>query len=223
MKLALALALCLAACGSAQTTAPAKPDVQADVRAAEDAERARRHDIARAKYEQAVADARDPQSAGFANFRFGETLATWGEYAEALRHLERATAATPGEASAWYDLGIVRAHEGAAGAVAALERAKSLAPTDWRPRVALGALHWKLAAHCYRGADRADRAEPASDACAPEVAAASAEYRGLLALDLPERLRAKVEWALGELAKPRADVRPALPSDVEPPAPAPSP
>ena len=35
-----------------------------------------------------------------------------------------------------------------------------------------------------------------------DKASATREYRAMLALDLPERLRAKVEWALTELAKP---------------------
>src|SRR6185503_8648396 len=59
------------------------------------------------------------------------------------------------------------------------QRAEQLAPRDTRPRTALAALYWK----------RGDRA------------AAAREYRGLLELDLPDRLRAKVEWALAELAK----------------------
>jgi len=67
-----------------------------------------------------------------------------------------------------------------AGAIVALEHARSLAPRDFRPRVALAALRWKTG-------DRPG---------------AVTEYRGLLELDLPERLRGKVQWALGELAKP---------------------
>jgi len=192
----------LAACGGAQH--PPAPDVRAEVRAAETAERARQHDVARKNYEQAIADARDPASLGFARNRFGETLATWGEYDEAQRQLEGAVAATPDEPSAWYDLGIVREHGGdSRGALEALARAKALVPTDWRPRVALAALHWKLAAACLR-------ATPAAESCTADVEAARSEYNGLLALDLPQRLREKVQWALAQLASPNAGVRPAL-------------
>ena len=196
----LALVL-LAACGGAQH--PPAPDVRAEVRAAEDAERARQHDVARKNYEKAIADARDPASQGFARNRFGETLATWGEYDEAQRQLEGAVAATPDEPSAWYDLGIVREHGGdSRGALDALGRAKARAPTDWRPRVALAALHWKLAAACLH-------ATPEAPACAVDVDAARSEYQAMLALDLPARLREKVQWALAQLASPNAGVRPA--------------
>ena len=191
----------LTACAAAQH--PPGPDVRAEVRAAEDAERARQHDVARAKYQQAVADARDPASVGFAKNRFGETLATWGEYADAKTMLEGAVAATPDEPSAWYDLGIVREHGGdSRGALDAFERAKRLVPSDWRPRRTLAALHWKLAAECLR-------ATPDAPACGADVEATKAEYRAMLALDLPARLRSKVEWALAQLASPNAGVRPA--------------
>jgi tetratricopeptide (TPR) repeat protein len=191
----------LAACGGTQR--PAAPDVRAEVRAAETAERARQHDVARQKYQQAVADAKDPASIGFARNRFGETLATWGEYDAAQRQLEGAVAATPDEPSAWYDLGILREHAGdSRGAIDAIERAKALAPTDWRPRRTLAVLHWKLAAACLS-------ATPDAPACTADVEAAKTEYRGMLALDLPPRLRSKVEWALGQLASPNAGIRPA--------------
>ena len=200
MTRALLLAA-VAACGSAQH--PAAPDVRAEVGAAEDAERARQHDVARQKYQQAIADAKDPASLGFARNRFGETLATWGEYDAAERELEGAVAATPDEPSAWHDLGILREHAGnSRGAIDAFERAKALAPTDWRPRLSLGALHWKLAAACLR-------ATPDAPACTTDVEAAKAEYRAMLALDLPAKLRSKVEWALDQLASPNAGVRPA--------------
>lgn len=191
----------VAACGGAQH--PSAPDVRDEVRAAETAERARQHDVARQKYRQAIADAHDPASLGFARNRFGETLATWGEYDEAQRQLEGAVAATPDEPSAWYDLGIVREHGGdSRGALDALAHAKKLVPPDWRPRRALAALHWKLAAACLH-------ATPESPACSADVEAAKTEYREMLALDLPARLRSKVEWALAQLASPNAGVQPA--------------
>ena len=59
----------------------------------------------------------------FARHKFGETLATWGEFAEAIAQLEKAVAARPGDAAAWHDLGILREHDGNVdGAIAALEK-----------------------------------------------------------------------------------------------------
>jgi Flp pilus assembly protein TadD len=180
----VALAWLLAACGHPPTprgpTAPSE-DVRAEIRDAETAERARRHDVARQHYLRAVADANDPPSIGFARHKYAETLASWGEYAEAIAQYEAAVAATPDDAAAWHDLGIVRHHEGDdAKAIVALERARTITPNDPRPRIALAVLRIK----------RGDRE------------GASREYRGLLALDLPESLRSKVQLALEELAKP---------------------
>ena len=69
-----------------------------------------------------------------------------------------------------------------ATAIKAFETSRTQAPKDPRPRVALAALRWKLG----------------------DKPGAATEYRGLLELDLPDRLRAKVEWAIRELAKPDA-------------------
>ncbi|HET9993308.1 MAG TPA: hypothetical protein VFQ65_32450, partial [Kofleriaceae bacterium] len=81
--------LVVAGCAGAQHSATTtEPDVRAEIHAAEDAERARKHDVARAAYEHAIADAKVPESIGFARGRFGETLATWGEYREAIAQLE---------------------------------------------------------------------------------------------------------------------------------------
>jgi Flp pilus assembly protein TadD len=168
------------ACAHPASTTPSAV-VKADVERADDAERHRRHDEARRHYEQAIADAKDPASQAFARRELAETLGSWGDYAGAIAQLEAAVAARPDDAAAWHDLGILRHHEhDDAGALAALERARTLAPDDPRPRIALAALRWS------RG----------------DVAGATTEYRGLLALDLPERLRQKVEWALEQLAKP---------------------
>ncbi len=156
-------------------------DVRSEIDQAETAEKARRHDVARLHYERAVANGHDQASIAFARRAFGETLATWGEFPEALAQYEAALAAHPGDASAWHDVGLLRHKLGNNhGAVEALERSRELAPKDYRPRVALAALRWKLG-------DRVGAAE---------------EYRKLLELELPERLRTKVQWALGELAKP---------------------
>lgn len=155
--------------------------VRAEIAAAETTERARHHDLARAHYQRAIAAARDPDSIAFARHAYAETLVTWGEAPSARAQLEIAAAANPTDASVWHDLGLLRHEAGDdPGAILALARAVALAPNDLRPRTALAALYWK------RG----------------DTANAAREYRGLLALDLPERLRAKVEWALAELAKP---------------------
>ncbi len=172
----------LAACGG-RGLGPATPapEVRVALDQAEAAERARRHDEARVHYERAIAIAADPASIAHARRDFAETLVTWGAYAEARTHLEVAVAADGRDPAAWHDLGLLR-HQLAdhPGAIAALERARTLAPTDPRPRTSLAALRWKLG-------DRAG---------------AAAEYRAMLELDLPARQRAKVDWALGELAKP---------------------
>jgi len=171
----------LAAC--AHPAPPRGPAVvvRAEVEQAETAEKARQHDVARQHYQRAIHEARDPDSIAFARHEYAETLVTWGEAPEARAQLEIAVVAKPDDPGAWHDLGMLRHHAGDdPGAIAALGRARALAPDDARPRTALAALYWK----------RGDKAS------------AAREYRGLLALELPERVRLKVEWALAELAKP---------------------
>ena len=178
---ALAAALCLAA-ACAHSPAPRGPtaEVRAEIARAEAAEKARRHDVARAHYERAIAAARDPDSTAYARHEYAETLVSWGEAPEARAQLEAAVAAKPGDPGAWHDLGLLRHQAGdEPGAIQALARAEELAPRDVRPRTALAALYWRLG-------DRTNAAR---------------EYRAMLELDLPDRLRAKVEWALAELAK----------------------
>lgn len=175
------LILALLACSHPAPPRGPSPTVRDELAQAEAAERARRHDVAREHYQRAIAAATDPQSASVARHAFAETLASWGETVEARAQLEQVVAARADDASAWHDLGVLRHHDGDdPGAIAALSRAEQLAPDDLRPRTALAALYWK----------RGDKAN------------ATREYRAMLALDLPDRLRAKVEWALGELAKP---------------------
>jgi tetratricopeptide (TPR) repeat protein len=181
--------ICFALCACAKPPAVRGPSmaVKAEIERAEAAEQARQHEVARAHYERAISNAHDPQSAGFARREFAETLATWGEIEAARDQLEQAVAATPDDAIAWQMLGIVRASkevDDIPGAFAALERAKQLAPRAWIPRRDLAVLHWKLG----------HRAE------------ALAEYRGMLELDLPLRLREKVKWAIDQLARPVPDV-----------------
>jgi Tfp pilus assembly protein PilF len=171
-----------AACATAAPPAPTGPSalVRADIDRAETAEKARRHDLARQHYQQAVADAHDPASQRFARREFAETLETWGELAEATAQLEGAVAARPDDAASWHDLGFLRFEQGdTAGALVALERSKTLAPRDPRPRKTLAVIRWR--SHDYAGAE--------------------AEYRGMLGLDLPAGVRSKVEWAIGELEK----------------------
>jgi Flp pilus assembly protein TadD len=179
--LAVALGVVPAGCGGrARPPSGPTPEIRAEVERAEAAELARRHDAAREHYLRAVAEARDLTSVAYARREYAETLISWGEYPEAIAQLEGSVAARP-SAAAWHDLGLLRNHQGdTRGALAALEQARALAPRDPRPRVALAALRWK-------SGDRAG---------------AAVEYRALLELPLPERVRAKVQWALGELAKP---------------------
>lgn len=176
------VAACAAACAHA-TPAPRGPTatVRGEIEQAELAEKARHHDVARTHYQRAIAAARDADSIAFARHEYAETLVTWGEAPEARAQLEIAVTASPADASAWHDLGLLRHRAGDdPGAIQALVRAEGLVPNDARPRTALAALYWK----------RGDKAN------------AAREYRGLLELELPDRVRAKVEWALAELAKP---------------------
>ena len=194
--------LCIALCACAKAAVVTGPSnaVKLEVERDEQAEAARQHDVARKHYEVAIANATDPESIGFARREFAETLATWGELESARGQLEKAVVATPGDPIAWQMLGIIRASDAIKdipGAFAALGRAKQLAPRAWIPRRDLAVLHWKLG----------HRAE------------ALAEYRAMLELDLPARLREKVKWAIDELSKPAPGPRP---DDAAGPAPSPS-
>lgn len=145
---------------------------------AEAAELKRDHAAARAAYEDAVAHAPDPPSEIFARREYASSLESWGEIPGAIVQLEAIVRLDPRHAPSWHDLGILRHAQGDdAGALHALRTARDLAPTDPRPRIALAALLWSTG-------DRAG---------------AAAEYRALLGLELPDRVRAKVEWALTQL------------------------
>src|SRR5262249_54145709 len=127
------------------------------------------------------------------------TLESWGDVAGAIAQLDAVVTLAPSNAPSWHDLGILRHAQGDdAGAAQALRTARGLAPKDPRPRIALAAL-------LRSTGDRAG---------------AAAEHHELLALELPERVRAKVEWALRELAKPAS---PAAPTPAPDPAPGPAP
>jgi Flp pilus assembly protein TadD len=182
MLRALLLVIALAACGArAARPAPPSIDVKHEIAEADKAEKQRKHDVARVHYERAVAAAKDPSSVFYARREYAETLITWGEYPLAIQHLEAALTARPDHAASWHDLGLLRNNQNnLPGAIQALEKSRSLAPKDPRPRIALAALRWKTG----------------------DKAGATTEYRQLLELELPDRVRAKVEWALGVLAKP---------------------
>ena len=179
-----ALVALVAACAStpaASTHHTPVPTVRSEIEAAETAEKARRHDVARTHYEAAVAAAKDPESIAFARREYAETLVTWGEVTAARAQLEIVVGVAPNDPSVWHDLGIIRHHEGdITGAIVALGRAEELAPADPRPRIALAALYWK----------RGDKP------------AATREYQKLLEIDLPPQVRDKVKWALAQLTAP---------------------
>ena len=187
----------IAACARPPPASPKPADpVRAEIELAEAAEKQRQHLVAREHYEKAVAAARDPASLAFARREFGETLATWGENAEARVQLEASVAAVPTDPIAWQMLGILRHKLGdIPGAFAALEKSKALAPRAWIPRRDLAVLHWSL------GEGRTADPDPAT--ATQHRAAALAEYQAMLDLDLPPRLREKVEWAIDVLLKPR--------------------
>lgn len=181
----VAVLLALTACAS-HAPAPSAP-VRTEVAAAETAEKARKHDEARKHYQAAIASAKDPASIAFARREFADTLISWGEYPEAIAQLEGAAAANGKDASLWHDLGLLYHNAGDdQRAIASLEKSRALAPDDPRPRVTLGVLRWQ------RG----------------DLAGARSEYEGLLALQLPERLREKAEWAVKELTKLLAERAP---------------
>jgi Flp pilus assembly protein TadD len=188
MKCSLTIVTAVVACAHPVVAPGPSPETRAEITSAEDAELHRHHDVARARYEQAIASARDPASESFARRQYAETLADlWGEVDAAQSQLAIAVAIAPDDAAAWHDLGLVRHRRGdSPGAIDALEHAKQLAPRDIRPRQALAALRWHLR----------------------DFDGATAEYKALLALDLPERLRAKIRWALEQLARPDHGLNP---------------
>ncbi|HVK78365.1 MAG TPA: tetratricopeptide repeat protein [Kofleriaceae bacterium] len=174
------LILLLGGCARPRPAGPSAA-TRAEVTAAEAALQRRDYDAARAAYGRAIATAPDPASEAFARRELASMLVLIQELDAAARELEAVTRLAPRDPRAWHDLGIVRhARDDVAGAITALGEARALAPRDPRPRIALAALYWKTG----------DRA------------AALAEYRALLDLDLPDRVRAKVEWAIGELSRP---------------------
>jgi Flp pilus assembly protein TadD len=102
-------------------------------------------------------------------------LITWGEYPSAAAQLEAALAARDDDPASWHDLGHLRLNANdTRGAIAAFERSIALAPKDLRPRKSLAATLWKTG----------------------DLAGALAQYKQMRELDLPDALRANVEWAI---------------------------
>ena len=168
----------LLACGQPRRPEPSGR-TRSEVAAAEEALRRRDYDGARAAYARAIASAPDGASEAYARRELADMLLLVDERQAAADELARVTALRPDDARSWHDLGIVRHALGDIdGASAALGKAKALAPDDARPRIALAALYW----------ERGDKP------------AAKREYEALLELELPPRLREKVEWAIRELS-----------------------
>jgi Flp pilus assembly protein TadD len=173
------MVLALVACHHA-TPGPSA-STRTAVQRAEDLERHREHDEARAAYESAIAAAPDLPSEVYARLELASQLAFWGEVAAAVTELEAVVGLDPRQARAWHDLGILRHRQGdEPGARTALATAVELAPADPRPRIALAALLWELG-------DRDG---------------ARTQYQALLELDLPDAVRAKVVWAIDQLTGP---------------------
>ena len=172
----LAVALVLTACASRSPGASAT--TRRELAAAETALAAHDYDRALAAHDRAVTGAPDDASRALALRERADTRLLTGDLAGGAADLAALTALRPRDAAAWHDLGVVRANLGdRAGAAEALTHAKAAAPDDPRPRLALAALRWA-------DGDRAG---------------ARLEYQALLELELADRVRAKVEWAIDEL------------------------
>ena len=177
----LVVAVLAAACGARQP-GPSST-TRATVERAEAAELRRDHATARKLYQQAIAAAPDATSEAYARRELAETLLHWGEVEAGATELEAVVRLDPKNAPAWHDLGLIRHNlDDDAGAVVALTHARDLAPRDQRPRIALAALYWKLG----------------------DKRKALVEYQALAKLELPARLREKVQWAIAQLSAPAA-------------------
>jgi Tfp pilus assembly protein PilF len=145
---------------------------------AENAERARQHDNARAHYRAAAAATHDRAATAEIAKRFADTLASWGQLDEATTQLEFCVAQAPQRADAWHDLGMLRYQtHNIAGAITALQQSIAVLPTDPRSRIALAALHWSTS----------------------QWALALAQYEALQQMDLADAVKQKVTWAIATL------------------------
>ncbi len=175
----MALLTTLLACGGAR---PPHPRSQTLLLQAESAERRRDYATARALYQRAKEAASTSLDRARVGRQFALTLVFWGEYRAAQRELAAVVRLRPDDAPSWHDLGIVRHRLGdEAGAEQALRRAVTLRPGEPRSRIALAALL----------------------ARARRWPAALVEYRALLRLRLPARVRAKVAWAIRAIERER--------------------
>lgn len=148
------------------------PQTLAAVERAESREQDRKYEEARALYETAKRDAPDEPSRAYAGHQLASALIFWGEYEAAEAELVEVVELAPEDASAWHDLGVLRARRGdIPGAETALRSSIQGAPRDPRPRIALAA----LLVNDRRFDD------------------ALAQYEGILDLDLSERTRRAVE------------------------------
>ena len=185
----------IGALGCAHAATGPSAATRAAVERAEAAELRRDHAAARAAYQQAIAGAADRDSQVFARREYASSLEAWGEVDAAIAQLDAVVALDPRHAPSWHDLGILRHARGDdRGALAALATAESIVPDDPRPHLARAALLWQTG----------------------ETRGATAEYEVLLTLELPQRVREKVEWALGQLRSHREQ-------PDAPPAPSPAP
>ncbi|MBT8494771.1 MAG: hypothetical protein KJO07_17070 [Deltaproteobacteria bacterium] len=162
-------------CGPKRPPEAPQSAVDRRIAAAQGHEKNRRYDLAEAEYRAAVAEAGSQKQRGKARRALASALIFWGKYAEAEVALANLVVDRPDEPGAWHDLGMVRAKLGkATGAEQALRQSVRLAPRDPRPRIALAAL--LVNGRRYR--------------------AAQIEYRALLDLELPAKLRSAVNQAL---------------------------
>jgi len=171
-----------AACGAAP--AKTKPRVHTSVAAlvkqAKQHERKRRYDKARVLYTRAKTEAPDDHSRAFAGRSLALALIFWGEYAGAETELEGVLRLYKGDVASWHDLGMLRHRRGdLLGAEQSFRTAIKLRSNNPRTRIALAALLWK----------------------SKRLADALVEYKALLQLELPPRIRDKVRWAIKVLQR----------------------
>ena len=163
------------ACGPKRPAKPEPSAVDRRIEAAQAHERSRRYDLAEAEYRAAIAAAPTTAERSKARRALASALIFWGKYRAAEATLSRLVADSPARVGAWHDLGMLRAKLGdRAGAETALRQSVSLAPRDPRSRISLAALLVNQR----------------------RFLEAEAEYRALLDLELPDKIRKAVNKAL---------------------------
>ncbi len=169
------------ACGTPAAKRPAlDASTKALVKRAKAQERKRRYDKARLLYLQAKREATNDFNRAFAGRSYALALIFWGEYATAETELEGVVRLHRRDVASWHDLGMLRHRRGdLPGAEQSFRTAIALRKHNPRSRIALAALLWK--AKRYKDA--------------------LTEYEGLLTLELPDRVRNKVQWAIGVLRR----------------------